>query len=88
MSKKQKLLWKLFAVPASKSFTWEELIAVMTQAGFTNECKGGSHYTFEHTNGRRVVIAKTHPSGILKPYQVRAAKEALETTGAHLGEKN
>ena len=26
MSKKQKLLWKLFAVPASKTFTWEELI--------------------------------------------------------------
>jgi len=82
MSKKEKLLRKLFAVPPPKTFTWEELIAVMMQAGFTHECKGGSHYTFEHETGLRVVISKTHPSGILKPYQIKAVKQALETTGA------
>jgi predicted RNA binding protein YcfA (HicA-like mRNA interferase family) len=66
----------LFAVPLPKTFSWEELITVMAQAGFSNECKGGSHYTFEHQTGLRVVISKTHPTGILKPYQIKAANSA------------
>jgi len=53
----------------------------MTAADFKNECSGGSHYTFEHKDGLRVKISKTHPNGILKPYQVDAAKEALEKLG-------
>jgi len=32
---------------------------------------------FEHENGYRFRMSKTHPSGILKKYQIDAAKEAL-----------
>jgi predicted RNA binding protein YcfA (HicA-like mRNA interferase family) len=53
----------------------------MTHADFSNVCDGGSHYTFEHKTGLRISISKTHPSGLLKPYQVKAAKEAIESTG-------
>jgi predicted RNA binding protein YcfA (HicA-like mRNA interferase family) len=81
VSKKDKLLKKLFATPPPKAFTWDELITVMTHAGFSNVCDGGSHYTFEHTTGLRISISKTHPAGLLKPYQVKAAKEAIERTG-------
>ena len=86
MSKKQKLLEKLFAAPPPKGFSWDDLITVMSHADFSSCCDGGSHYTFEHTNGRRVGISKTHPSGILKSYQIKAAKEALKSVGAVKGE--
>lgn len=32
-------------------------------------------------------MSKTHPSGILKPYQVKAAKEAIERNSGEM-EKN
>lgn len=77
MSKKEKLRNKLFATPLPKSFSWEELITLMTHADFSNCCDGGSHYTFEHKDGLRLGVSKTHPSGILKSYQVKAVKDAL-----------
>lgn len=88
MSKKDKLLSKLFASPPPKGFAWEDLITVMSRAEFSNACDGGSHYVFEHKNGFRLTMSKTHPSGILKPYQVKAAKEAIERTGGSLENKD
>jgi hypothetical protein len=38
----------------------------------------------EHTSGFRFFISKTHPSGILRPYQIRDAKEALQHVGEGL----
>ena len=84
MSKKDKLLSKLFATPPPKGFAWDDLITVMTRAGFSNECDGGSHYTFEHKEGLRLTMSKTPPSGLLKPYQVKSAKEAINRTGGRL----
>lgn len=77
MSKKEKLLQKLFARPAPTDFRWDELITVMRGAGFKERCRGGSHYMFEHSNGTKARISKTHPSGLLKEYQIDAAIEAL-----------
>lgn len=77
MSKKEKLLKKLTAVPAPNDFRWQELVSLMRWAGFKEHCSGGSHYTFEHTSGIRLQISKTHPSGLLKGYQIRDVKEML-----------
>lgn len=82
MAKKTKQLQRLFASPSPKDFTWQELLTVMRAAGYRESCSGGSHYIFEHENGHRFSMAKTHPSGLLKPYQVSAAKEALIYVGA------
>ena len=49
----------------------------MRQWGFTEDCVGGSHYTFEHATGLRISMSKTHPSGVLKRYQIDAAKSAI-----------
>lgn len=87
MSKKEKLQQKLFATPPPKDFTWEELVVVMQRANFSESCGGGSHYTFEHTSGYRFQMSKTHPSGILKRYQVDAAKDALVNIGFAYGEQ-
>jgi predicted RNA binding protein YcfA (HicA-like mRNA interferase family) len=88
VSKKDKLLSKLFATPPPKGFAWDDLITVMTRAGFSNECDGGSHYTFEHKEGLRLTMSRTHPSGLLKPYQVKSAKEAIYRTGGRLDQKD
>lgn len=82
MAKKIKQLQKLFANPAPKDFTWQELLTVMHAAGYSESCSGGSHYMFEHTNGQRFRMSKTHPSGLLKRYQVEAAQDALILVGA------
>lgn len=82
MSKSEKQHAKLFAIPPPKNFTWDELVAVMNRAGFNESCSGGSHYTFVHQSGLKLQMSKTHPDGILKRYQIDAAKEALTTIEA------
>lgn len=86
MSKKEKLLRRLCATPIPRDFSWDEFVTLMTRAGFSNECDGGSHYIFEHATGYRFSASKTHPSGILKVYQVRNAIAALREVG-ELGEE-
>lgn len=88
MSKHQKLLQRLFSVPSPKDFSWEELIAVMNKKGFKESCTSGSHYTFEHKeSGFRCRISKTHPSGLLKQYQINTAKEAINAVTEETGGK-
>lgn len=81
MSKKEKLLAKLCSSPSPKDFPWQDLVTLMGYFGFKNTCRGGSHYMFEHESGFRFRMSKTHPSGILKNYQVRDAKKALKHIG-------
>ncbi len=88
MSKKEKRLLKLRAIPPPKDFPWDELVTVMRAADFKEYCDGGSHYTFEHTSGFTFGMSKTHPSGILKRYQVEVAIEALRNVGAIGDESN
>ena len=82
MSKKDKLLNRLCAKPCPTDFRWDDLLTVMRWAGFKEQCRGGSHYMFEHKAKRcRVRISKTHPSGILKEYQILHAIDALTQVG-------
>ena len=81
MSKKEKRLVRLFKIPPPKDFTWDELISVMDAANFSSSCDGGSHYAFEHKSGYQFHVSKTHPSGILKRYQIDDLKDALQNVG-------
>lgn len=81
MSRKEKLLAWLYRFPPPKDFSWEELVTLMRQAAFTEHCDGGSHYLFEHAGGFRFSMSRTHPSGVLKRYQINDAKAALEAVG-------
>jgi hypothetical protein len=85
MSRKEKLLARLFRFPAPRDFSWDELTCLMRQADFSAHCDGGSHYIFEHTSGFRFSMSKTHPSGILKRYQLDDAKAALDAVGIQPG---
>ena len=88
VSKKDKLLSRLFATPPPKGFAWGDLVTVMTRAGFSKHCDSGSHYIFEHSSGLRFSMSKTHPSGLLKSYQVKNAREALQQVGGAPEEKD
>jgi len=79
MSKQIKLSARLNKIPPPRDFTWNELINLTRQAGFTETCRGGSHYMFEHFSGFRFAMSRTHPSGILKIYQIKEAIHALNT---------
>lgn len=86
MSKKDKLLQKLKKIPPPKDFKWDDFITLMRQHGFNVDCDGGgSHFIFEHSSGYRFSASRTHPSGILKQYQIKNAKEALECIGVDIG---
>lgn len=78
MSRKIKLLERLRKKPSPRDFTWEDLVTLMRQKGFIETCKGGSHYMFEHSSGFKFGLSKTHPSGILKSYQIAEAINALD----------
>lgn len=78
MSKKDKLFASLAKKPAPVDFRWDDLVTLMEHHGFGATCSGGSHFTFQHANGLTFAMSKTHPSGVLKPYQVKAALEALK----------
>ncbi|MCI5137999.1 MAG: type II toxin-antitoxin system HicA family toxin [Candidatus Electrothrix sp. AR1] len=84
MGKKEKLLKKLFVNPVPKDFRWTELVTLTKGYGFINSCQGGSHYMFEHNQtGLRFRMSKTHPGGILKIYQVKDARMALQDIGVN-----
>lgn len=78
----KKLTQKLWGTPRPKDFSWDDLITLMKHHGFVVKCQKGSHHTFTHTSGFKFKASKTHPGGVLKDYQVIAAKEALVSIGA------
>lgn len=83
MSKKTKLLNKLRAIPRPTDFPWDDLVTLMRGHGFTESCDGGSHYSFQHEDtGFTFTASKTHPSGVLKTYQIKDALNALLQVGA------
>jgi predicted RNA binding protein YcfA (HicA-like mRNA interferase family) len=78
VSRKLKLFNRLHKIPPPTDFTWEELVTLMRQHGFSEDSDGTSHYVFEHSSGYRFTMSKTHPSGLLKHYQIKNAKVALD----------
>lgn len=78
----KKALDQISQVPPPRDFSWEKLMTLMTHHDFKASCRGGSHYTFIHSTGLKVKLSKTHPSGVLKAYQLAAVIEGLKHIGA------
>ncbi|MBM4311797.1 MAG: type II toxin-antitoxin system HicA family toxin [Deltaproteobacteria bacterium] len=81
MSKKEKLLKKLYATPSPKDFSWDEVEALAGHYGFTLERTRGSHFVFEHASGIRLMLSRPHGSSGIKHYQIDAIIEALRLVG-------
>lgn len=78
MPSKEKAFQRLCRVPSPTDFRWDEWVSLAEANGFEVSCRGGSHHMFHHLRtGLTLRMSRTHPSGLLKLYQVRAAVEAL-----------
>jgi hypothetical protein len=78
MTKRQKLIERLLSRP--KDFSYDEARTILTSLGFEELNKGktsGSRVLFANGNST-ILLHKPHPSGILKPYQVRQIIETLQ----------
>ena len=78
MSKKDKLLERLFSRP--KDFTFDELTSLLGHFGYYIDAAGktgGSRVAF--TNGDDYIrLHKPHPRNILKPYQIDDITDGLK----------
>lgn len=76
MSKKDKLRKRLDTLP--KDFTWDELVTLMGQYGFTLLKGSGSRRKFVNADKRLVSLHSPHPGNIVKTYALEQAKALLD----------
>lgn len=79
MSKKEKLIARLLSKP--KDFTYDEARTLLCALGFIERSKGktsGSRVEYVRGNDT-ILLHRPHPSGILKPYQVKQIAATLHT---------
>ena len=80
MSRHEKLLQRIASNP--KDFDWSELVSLMSYFGVELRTTAGSARRFINPASKQAFyIHQPHPSGILKPYQVREAIKFLKQEG-------
>lgn len=79
MSKKEKLIARLLSRP--KDFSYDEARTLLCSLGFEERSKGRtSGSRIEFSKGKdTILLHKPHPSGVLKPYQVKQIIDTLKT---------
>lgn len=82
MTRKEKLIERLRSHP--RDYTFEEAEVLLRILGFERSDKGrtsGSRVCFFRPEGGKLTIHRPHPSGALKPYQIRQLLDMLEERG-------
>jgi hypothetical protein len=82
MSKREKLLNQLLSYP--KDFTWDELVALLSQYGYSEIKKGktgGSRRKFVDKAKNIIALHKPHPSNTVKEYVIRDVIVHLKEKG-------
>jgi HicA-like toxin of HicAB toxin-antitoxin system len=82
MSKKEKLIERLLALPSD--FTWDELIKILAHYGYGEiggGKTGGSRRKFADASKHIISLHKPHPGNILKHYQVKEVVTSLREHG-------
>ncbi len=80
MSRKEKLLSRIFAIPSD--FTWSELRTLLAQLGWQEVQGSGSRVKFDNGNpADRLNLHKPHPGNIVKKYALKQVVEKLESKG-------
>ena len=75
MTSRQKQRQRIEHNPSSVRF--RQLDNLLRSASFVGEQEGTSHVVYRHASGRRVVVARPHGTGFVKPVYVRAALAAI-----------
>ena len=77
-AKAEKLIARFLSQPSD--FHYKETVRLLKHIGFEEIKKGktsGSRIKFKNSDGVPIMLHKTHPTGILKLYQLRQIKEVL-----------
>lgn len=75
MSKKAKLLKKLNDANQDRSFSFDEAVSLLLNAGFVKDGGEGSHRVYRHPDGRRMVL--TFHGKDVKPCYIREIRKLL-----------
>jgi predicted RNA binding protein YcfA (HicA-like mRNA interferase family) len=86
MSHQKKLLAKLLAGKAGNNFSFDDLVMVLLNAGYTHERTAGSHAIFRHATLPCVNIQKRKDEKA-KNYQVRQVRDILKNNERENHEK-
>jgi len=79
MSRKEKLIQRFLGMPSD--FHYDELVKLLGYFGFHEIKQGktsGSRIKFTNEGGIPIMMHKPHPTRLLKRYQMKQIKEALE----------
>ena len=79
VAKKEKLIVRFLTMPSD--FHYEEVVKLLSYFDFKEIKKGktsGSRVKFMNPEGVPIMLHKPHPSGIMKHYQLKQIKEALD----------
>ena len=80
MSKKDKLLSQLLGCP--NTFTWTDMVKVLTHCGFKTLSNSGSRRKFVHEETKKIIIMhEPHPGNEVKSYNIKDAVKALKELG-------
>ena len=88
MPAKEKLMRKLFQKKLPRSFSKQELTALLTQCGCVKGQGGrGSGIRFFHEkSGRILAFDEPHPGNDLYPYQIKMVRQFLMDVGEYTEE--
>ncbi|MCK6916894.1 type II toxin-antitoxin system HicA family toxin [Enterobacter kobei] len=83
MGRKEKLKLKLDRLP--KNFTWDELVALMSQYGFKllNAKRGSGRKFYNQALDKLVIFHEPHPENTLKRYVLEEVKLLLDEIDDH-----
>ncbi|HIE7556747.1 TPA: type II toxin-antitoxin system HicA family toxin [Citrobacter amalonaticus] len=76
MSKQQKLRERLNSIP--KNYTWDELVTLLNNYGFSMLNGSGSRRKFVNASNRVISIHCPHPGSIVKQYALKNVKLVLD----------
>jgi predicted RNA binding protein YcfA (HicA-like mRNA interferase family) len=79
MTQSDKLIRKLRA--ASSTFSWLELVTLLSRLGYEKYKRAGSRVVFINTEGHAIHLHKPHPENYIKGGALKDVKHHLKNTG-------
>jgi predicted RNA binding protein YcfA (HicA-like mRNA interferase family) len=76
MTRKEKLLEKLENTSSDKSWTFEEVVRILSTLGFSLKRIHGSHHVFSNDEKEKDICIPRHGSNV-KPAYIREIRERL-----------
>ncbi|MBP1627165.1 MAG: hypothetical protein H6Q00_1640 [Holophagaceae bacterium] len=82
MTKHQKCLNRLGAVPTPSDFTWDELVALLNNLGYRQLNGSGSRRKFYHEGKDDLIVCHSpHPHAVVKRGCLRDVADHLKACG-------